>query len=148
MRRFLIAICALLLTPSSVMACYEDHKAGAEWFDEPSSNWIKYGMGAHAAQRDGLMDVAVFAGGSGVLILLGVGIRTHLRAARRAAAETLEPAGLPLALANDGPPCEPLCVRAGLDSQDDVWASAEFRDVCDLSLTGVNFPVETFNCLV
>ena len=85
MRRSLIAVCLLLLSPSSARACYEDHKAGAGWFDERPSQWSNYGIGAQAAQRDKLMDVAVFAGGSGVLILLGVFMRTLLNAARRAA---------------------------------------------------------------
>jgi hypothetical protein len=146
MRRLLFAVCLLLLTPSPVMACYEDHKAGAGWFDEPSSRWSNYGIGAQAAQRDRLMDVSVFAGGSGVLILLGVCMRSFLRAAQRAADESRE--RVPLAMPNDSPPCEPLCVLAGLDSQDEVWAPVDFRDGCDESFTGVTLPVQTFCGLV
>ena len=84
MRRSLIAVCLLLLTPSSVQACYEDHNAGEGWFDEHSARWSNYGVRARAAKRDRLLDMSIFAGGSGVLILLSVFMRTLLRAARPA----------------------------------------------------------------
>jgi hypothetical protein len=150
MRRFVIAICALLLAPSSVMACYEDHGLGAGWFDDGSSNWTKYGTGARPAQRNKLMDLSIFAGGSGVLILLGVGMRTLLRSAQQPEFETIESSArvVPLALPNDGPPCDPQCVLAGPDSQDDDWTSAKFLNPGDDSWTDATLPIESFHCLV
>ena len=149
MRQSLIAVCLLFLTPASVMACYEHDDPGAGWIDDQSSRWSYFGMGAKAGQQDRLLDLSVFAGGSGMLILLGVGMRTLLRAAPRAAVETLEPASqVPLAIPSDRPPCEPQCVLAGFDSQDDVCVCVEFREVSNESFDGVTFPVETFHSLV
>ena len=148
MRRSLIAVCLLLLTPSSVQACYEDHNA----VRAGSMSILRGGRItelAQAAQRDRLLDMSIFAGGSGVLILLSVFMRTLLRAARPAAAETLDAASrVPLAMPADSPPCEPLCVLVDFDSQDHVWSSVEFHDLRDESLTGTTLPVESFCCLV
>ena len=33
MKRSMIAVCLLLLSPGTVIACFEDHNAGAGWFD-------------------------------------------------------------------------------------------------------------------
>ena len=65
MKRSMIAVCLLLLSPSHVIACIEDHNAGAGWFDQQTSRWSSYGNAAQAMQRDMLMDVSLFAGGRG-----------------------------------------------------------------------------------
>ena len=49
MKRSMIAVCLLLLSPGTVMACIEDHNTGAGWFDQQSSGWTSYGTGAGAA---------------------------------------------------------------------------------------------------
>jgi hypothetical protein len=149
MRRSLIAVCLVLLAPLSVKACYEDHNPAAGWAEDKRPFWSNYGIGAEGVQRDRLMDVSMFAGGSGVLILLGVSLRAFLLAARRDAVEMVESASLvPLALPTDGPPCEPQCVLTGLDSQDDTWAPVDFRDVSDEAFPGVTLPVDSLHCLV
>jgi hypothetical protein len=110
MRRSMIAVCLLLLSPSTVLACDEDHSPGAGWFDRQPPVWSSYGTGAEALHRDRALDVALFAGGLGVVILAGVCYRAMRAAAGPAPAGRSQPATIvPLALASDAPAFEPLC---------------------------------------
>ena len=104
MKRSMIAVCLLLLSPSTVMACIEDHNTGAGWFDQQPSGWTSYGTGAAALHRDRLLDVALFAGGLAGVILMGVAYRAICGAPRRAHASSSQPGGIvPLALPIDAP---------------------------------------------
>ena len=41
MKRSMIAVCLLLLSPSEVIACFEDHNAGAGWFDQQIGRMVR-----------------------------------------------------------------------------------------------------------
>ena len=129
MKRSMIVVCLLLSSPSTVIACYEDHNAGPSWFDQQSLQWSGYGSAAQAMQRDKLMVVSLVAGGSGVVILLGVFVRTMIRAARTAALALSVPEDeTPLALPFDGPACEPYCARKDPDFAVCGWSSSEIEE--------------------
>ena len=83
MKRFMITVCLLILTAKPVMACIEDHDKGTGWFEEQTSRWSSYRNGTSAMHLDMLMDVSLFAGGSGALILVGVLFRATSQAARQ-----------------------------------------------------------------
>jgi hypothetical protein len=83
MKRSMIAVCLLLLSPGTVIACLEDHNAGAGWFDVQLPRYAGYGTDGRAMQRDRLIDMALFAGGAGVLIVFGVVGRAMFLSARR-----------------------------------------------------------------
>jgi hypothetical protein len=137
MKRSLIAVCLLLLSPSSVMACIEDHNTGAGWFDQQPSGWTTYGTGAQALHRDRLLDVALFAGGLGAVILMGVAYRATCLAPRRAPMSPSQPGALvPLALPIDAPAFEPLCAEPWLDIDAQDWPSPRIVDVHSSSITG------------
>jgi hypothetical protein len=110
MARSMIAVCLLLLSPGAVIACDQDHNAGAGWFDEQSLRFTGYGNGGRAVGRDWVADVSHFAGGVGVAILLGVLGRGMFKAARRTC---VAPLGwderMPLADPFYEPLCEPGC---------------------------------------
>jgi hypothetical protein len=130
MKRSMIAVCLLLLSPSRVIACFEDHNAGAGWFDQQNLHWSSYGNAAQAMQRDKLLDVSLIAGGSGVVILLGVMIRAKVQSARRAADSSSEPVEVgQFAFPFDGPASEPWCVRPSLDFDESGWTSPEIQDI-------------------
>ena len=108
MKRSMIAVCLLLLSPSSVIACVEDHNPGVGWADQRPMRWSIYGNGAESMGSDRLVDVSLVAGVSGAVILLGVVVRAIVRSARYAAASPVQAEEeTPLALPFDGPACEP-----------------------------------------
>ncbi len=108
MKRSMIAVCLLLLSPSRVIACFEDHNPGAGWVDQRPMRWSIYGDAAESMGRDRLMDISLVAGVSGVVILLSVVVRAIVRTARHAAVSPAQAEEeIPLALPFDGPPCEP-----------------------------------------
>ena len=82
MKRSMIAVCLLLLWPGPAIACYDDHKASAGWIDEQPGRWSGYGIVAQAGQSGRLMGLSLFAGGSGVMILLGLIGRAWLHPAQ------------------------------------------------------------------
>jgi hypothetical protein len=137
MRRSMIAVCLVLVSPSPVLACIEDHNPGAGWFDQQPSGWSSYGTGARALPRDGVMDVALLAGGLGVVILAGLSYRAMCLAPRRAQVSRSQPATIvPLALPMDAPAFEPLCAISYLDSEGQDWSSSQIFDVHSSAITG------------
>jgi hypothetical protein len=143
MKRSMIVVCLLLLPPGGVMACYEDHSAGAGWFDEQTSRWSSYGSLAEALYRDRLMGVSVFAGGSGIAILVGVFIQARCRARQDAQNADLLPAtGVPLAESVDQPPCEPLSTAISPDFQVSGSMSSESFGIVAQPLTSVFLPLD------
>jgi hypothetical protein len=147
MKRSMIAVCLLLSSPSTVMACYEDHNAGPSWFDQQTLYWPGYGNGALAMPRDKLMVVSLVAGGSGVVILLGVLVRAMIRAARTAplSLPQLEEE-TPLALPFDGPACEPYCARSEPDFAACGWWSPEIEEIYSGSATWDASSVDPCGC--
>ena len=144
MKRSTIAVCLLLLSPSGVMACYDDHNTGPGWFDEHTPRWSTYGSVPQTMHRDKLMEVSLFVGGLGVVILVGVAIRAKRQAARHIAISPLEPAtGLFLAEPFDGPTCEGFCVQDGPDSQDRSWPSVKTCDINTEYLAGASSGINT-----
>jgi hypothetical protein len=144
MKRSLIAVCLLLLSPSSVMACFEDHNTGAGWFDQQPSGWTSYGSGAQAQHRDRLLDVALFAGGLGAVILMGVAYRATCLATRRARVSSPQPGAIvPLALPIDAPAFEPLCTESWLVSAPEDGSSPQIGDVYSSSITGHAYGVDS-----
>jgi hypothetical protein len=130
MKRSMIAVCLLFSLPSTVIACYEDHNAGPSWFEQQSLHWSGYGIAGQSMQMDKLMDVALAAGGTGALVLLGVVVRAMIRAARRAPVSPAQPVeATPLGLLFDGPACEPMCARPEADFAAICWSPSEFEDV-------------------
>ena len=116
MKRSMIAVCLLLLSPSHVMACIEDHDAGSRWFDQQTSVWSSYGNDTHSMNRDVLMNVSLFAGGSGVLILVGVLFRAMCRVGPQA--DSLQLSG---GSSLDWPAYEPFTAGVEEDSRDPSW---------------------------
>jgi hypothetical protein len=128
MKRSMIAVCLLLLSPSRVIACYEDHNAGAGWFDQQTLRWSSNGNAAQRMQRDTLMDVSLFAGGLGVVILLGVAVRAMIQATRHAPISRSQPEErVRVALPFDGPICEPRCDGSFLEFDELGWSSSEMQ---------------------
>ena len=110
MKRSMIAVCLLLLWPGPAIACYDDHKASAGWIDEQPGRWSGYGIVAQAGQSGRLMGLSLFAGGSGVMILLGLIGRAWLHPARTATDSSLDTdEGEPLVVRFEEPVCEPCC---------------------------------------
>ncbi len=111
MKRSMIAVCLLVCSPSTVMACSEDHNAG--WFDQQTLRWTGSGSGGQATQSDRVMVLSLMAGASGVLMLLGSVAWAAMRAGTQTADSPSAPeVDVPLALPFDGPACEPFCVRS------------------------------------
>jgi hypothetical protein len=130
MKRSLIAVCLLLLSPNAILACFEDHNPGAGWLDQQRSSGSSYGTGAQALRRDGLLDVALFAGGLGGVILVGVSYRAMRVVPEAARVIRWQPATLvPLALPLDAPAFEPLCAMSCLHSEAPEWSSPQSFDV-------------------
>jgi hypothetical protein len=129
MKRLMIAVCLLLLAPSHVMACIEDHNTASGWFDRETARRASSGAGANASDHDWLTEVSLFAGGLGVLILVGVLFRATFRAAQRSDAVPFSDdvtSGAPL----DESMWEPLIADAAADIQDQAWwSSAETLDL-------------------
>lgn len=119
MKRSMIAVCLLLLSPSHVIACIEDHDAGSRWFDQQTSVWSSYGNDTHSMNHDVLMNVSLFAGGSGVLILVGVLFRAMCRVGPQADSLQLS-GGLPVGSSLDWPTYEPFTAGEE-DSRDSSW---------------------------
>jgi hypothetical protein len=137
MKRSLIAVCLLLLSANSVMACVEEHNTGAGWFDQQPSGWASYGTGAQTMHRDRLLDVALFTGGLGALILVGVAARAVCRAPGRAEVNPSQPATIvPLALPMDVLAFAPMCAERRLVSEDHDWSCSQTVDVHSNSITG------------
>ncbi len=119
MKRMVIAVCLLVLSPSGVMACYEDHSPGAGWLDERSGRSPNFGGALQSVYRDAVMDGSLAAAGSGLVILLGVLVRARRQTAGRASGSELQPATrIPLVVEIDRPPCDPILASVGFDSQD------------------------------
>jgi hypothetical protein len=135
MKRSMIAVCLMLLSPGTAMACIEDHNTGAGWFDQQPSGWNSYSTGAQALHRDRLLDVAFFAGGLGALLLVGVSYRAMCPAVWRARVSPSRPAMFtPLALPVDSPASEPLCAGFCLDSERQDWSVPPIVDVYTTSI--------------
>ncbi len=110
MKRSMIAVCLLLLSPGTVIACFEDHNAGAGWFDAQSVRFAGYGNDGRAMQRDRLMEMALIAAGSGALIVFCVLGRAMFRSARRREISPFEESErVPLGVPFDEPPWDPSC---------------------------------------
>jgi hypothetical protein len=136
MKRSMIAVCLLLLSPGSVMACIEDHNTGAGWFDQQSSGSTSYGTGAQALHRDRLLDVALLAGGMGAVILVGLSYVAMCRAPQHAAVSRSQPAAaVPLALPIDSPAFEPRCAEPWGACEGPEWSSPRMLDVHSDSIT-------------
>jgi hypothetical protein len=126
MKRSMIAVCLLLCSPSTVMACSEDHNAG--WFDQQTLRWSGYGSGGEATQSDRVLVLSLMAGASGVLMLLGSVACAAMRAGGQTADFPSAPeVEVPLALPFDGPACEPFCVRAAPEYTTYGWSSSEIE---------------------
>jgi hypothetical protein len=148
MKRSMIAVCLLLLSPSRVIACYEDHNAGAGWFDQQTVRWSNNGNSAQTRLRDTVMDVSLFAGGLGFVILLGVLVRAMIQASGQGPVSRLEPEErVPLALPFDGPPCEPCCVRLDFKFDENDWSSSGVQEDGAVSATRAASPVDSFCCV-
>jgi hypothetical protein len=128
MKRSMITVCLLLLTAGPVRACIEDHDTGSGWFDQQTSRWAAYQTGANAKHQDRLMNVSLFAGGSGVLILVGVLFRATYRAASPTSSQPLS-GDLPLAVPPDQPMWDPFLADADADFQHQSWSRAQTSNV-------------------
>jgi hypothetical protein len=146
MKRSMIAVCLLLLSPSGVMACYEDHNAGAGWFDPEASRWPNYGSAARALHHDKLMDVSLLAGGSGVAILIGVLIRAMCRAGRQPVSRLQPVTRVPLAVPIDRPTSEPFYTQAGMDPDDRCWSSSGTFSFDDEHVASGNLAIDSVMC--
>jgi hypothetical protein len=145
MKRSMIAVSLLLLSPGEVIACYEDHGAGAGWFDQQTMRWSGYGNAGQATQTDKLLEMSLAAGVSGVVILLGVVVRTMIRAAGRAGVSPLQPEEeTPLVLPFDGPACEPYCGWSEPDFEESGWSAPEIEEVYAGSATWAANSVNSF----
>ena len=148
MKRSLIAVCLLLLSPSRVIACYEDHNAGAGWFDQQTLRWSSNGSTAHTMQRNILMDVSFLAGVSGVVILLGVLVRAKIQAAGYTSVSPLqEEEQVPLVVPFDAPVCDPRCGASGLEFKADGWSTSEMWEMRAESATWAASAVDSFCCV-
>jgi len=126
MKRTMIAVCLFVLSPSGVIACYEDHNAGAGWFDERSGRGPNYGGALQSVYRERLMDGSLATAGSGLVILLGILVRARRRAVGHASGSHLQPATrIPLVVEIDRPPFDPFLASVGFDSQDQCCSFSE-----------------------
>jgi hypothetical protein len=118
MKRAMIAVCLLVLSPSGVRACYEDHSPGAGWFDERSGRGPNHGGALRSVYRDSLIEGSLATAGSGLMILLGILVQTRRSRAERASGFQM-PAGTrtPLVVEIERPPCDPILASVGFDSQ-------------------------------
>jgi hypothetical protein len=105
MRRSTIAVCLLLLSPTSVSACIDELPVQGEWFYKEPSSRSDYNPLAESMERDDTtMVVSVIAGGVGVAILPGLSFRAAWRSRTRGALVAPEGARpVPLALPFDRP---------------------------------------------
>jgi hypothetical protein len=144
MKRSMIVVCLLLLSPGQVMACIEDHNPGAGWFDQQPSGWSDYGAGAHSLHRDRVQDVSLFAGGLGVTILVGVLFRAMCQASRRASAQdaNIDP-DVPLVLPMDAPAFDPSCERVELASEAFEWPDPLASDTYLKPISGHSYAIDS-----
>jgi hypothetical protein len=99
MRRLMFAVCALLLSPTTALACIDEHNVQGEWFYQPPSTWSHFGSLGETTERDRAMGASVILGSSGAIVLLGVMIRRAAGATRRSGRVEPEPASrVPLAI--------------------------------------------------
>ena len=83
MKRSMIAVCLMLLSPERLMACIEDHNSGAGWIDQQPSSWSHYSTWEQVAHRNSVQDISLFVGGMGLTILTGAFYRATRRAMLR-----------------------------------------------------------------
>ena len=148
MKRSMIAVCLLLLSPSRVIACYEDHNAGAGWFDQQTVRWSSNGNSAQTMLRDTLMDVSLFAGGLGFVILLGVLVRAMIQASGQAPVSRLEPEErVPLAFRLTGRHASLVAFDWISNSTRTIGHRRGFKKTAALSATWAASPVDSFCCM-
>jgi hypothetical protein len=148
MKRSMIAVCLLLLSPSTVIACFEDHDAGVGWFEQQNLRWWSRGNTVGAMRSDRLMDAALVAGGLGVVMLVGVVVRAVIQAVRQTPVSPLEsdvPMPLPVRFA--ARPCEPLRVWPDLDLDESGWPSSEIQEVQAESATWAASAIDSLCCV-
>ena len=78
MKRSMIAVCLLLCSPTSVIACTDDHKASGGWIDEKPRPWWS---AASDGSNTRMIALSLFTGSVGLVILLGVSGRALLHTA-------------------------------------------------------------------
>ncbi len=84
MRLSMIVVCLLLLSPTSVLACWKDAPEQTKWFQEmPSSSWEADGSRAEGTSGDGMLGPWLLGAGSASVALVGVSFRAFTRAAGR-----------------------------------------------------------------
>ena len=144
MKRSMIAVCLLLLSPDTVMACIEDHNPGAGWYDQQPSGWSGYGAGAQALHRDRVQDVSLFAGGLGVTILVGVLFRAMCQASQKASPSDSQPdARFTFVLPVDAPVCDPTCTHNELAGDVSGWTAQQEFDAYSDSISVHSHAIES-----
>jgi hypothetical protein len=144
MKRSMIAVCLVVLSPGGVKACIEDHNPGAGWFDQQPSGWTSYDTGAQVLHRDRVQDVSLLCGGLGVTILMGVFFRAMCQSSRLAFASDSRPDTLvPLVLPIDVPAFDPMCEQVGLNSEDWESSTSQAWDDFGGSLSGCSSAMDS-----
>jgi hypothetical protein len=144
MKRSMIAVCLLVLTPGQAMGCIEDHNPGSGWFDSQPSEWASLSASGQVPQRDRVQDVSLFALGLGATILVGVLFRAMCQASRTASAsETRSETFAPLVMPMDAPVFDPWCTENELAAEMSEWsAQLAFDEYADL-MSGPSFAIES-----
>ena len=94
MRLSTIAVCLLLVSPPSVLACFEHTPEQTGWFQEvPSSSGEAAWMGVQEMWWDRTPGLWMFGTGSASVALVLVSFRAFTRAAGRGPMQPIRPAG-------------------------------------------------------
>ena len=94
MRLSTIAVCLLLVSPPSVLACFEHTPEQTGWFHEvPSSSGEAAWMGVQKMWWEGTPGLWMFGTGSASVALVLVSFRAFTRAAARGPMQPAWPAG-------------------------------------------------------
>ena len=101
MRLSTIAVCLLLVSPPSVLACFEHTPEQTGWFQEvPSSSGEAAWMGVQAMWWDRTPGLWMFGAGSASVALVLVSFRAFTRAAGPGSMQLIRPAENPTRIAN------------------------------------------------
>jgi hypothetical protein len=144
MKRSMIVVCLLLLSPGGVTACIEDHNPGAGWYDQQPSGWSGYGVLGQGLHRDRVQDVSLFAGGLGITILVGVMFRAMCQASRKACTSDAQAdTYVPLVMPMDAPAFDPSCEGVELASEVLEWTDPEAFDAYSDLMSGHSYAIDS-----
>ena len=144
MKRSMIAVCLLSLTPGRAMGCIEDHNPGAGWLYEQPSEWASFSASGQVSQRDRVQDVSLFVLGLGATILVGVLFRAMCQAARIASAsETQSDTVAPLVMPTDAPVFDPWCTENELAAEMSEWSAEVAFEGYPGLMSGPSFAIDS-----